>query len=115
MLSAMNAATTKNVVSATMAHLLLCNGGTRVMFSHGFGSLLVRQLEATLEERPVDMRIRVNTFKGEQKYWPDNSSHDYIHRPSAPRFKRLCAYKMVMHFKKTYTSKGKVAALSNHP
>ena len=29
MSSAINAATTRNVISATMAHLLVCNGGTR--------------------------------------------------------------------------------------
>ena len=29
MLSAMNAATTRNVISSTMAHLLVCNGGAR--------------------------------------------------------------------------------------
>ena len=82
MLSATNVATTRNVISATMAHLLVCHGETRFIFSHGFGSLLVRQLEVTLEEWRVDVQIRVNTFKGEQKYWQDNLSHDYIHRLS---------------------------------
>ena len=38
MLSAMNAATTRNAISSTMAHLLVCNGGSRFMFSHGFGT-----------------------------------------------------------------------------
>lgn len=112
MLSAINAATARSVISATMAHLLVCNGGTRLICSHGFGSLLVGQLVATREERPVDVQIRVNTFKREQKYWQDNSSHDCIHRPSTPRFRRLCAYKMVMLFKKTYKPKREVAILS---
>ena len=95
MLSAMYAAQTRNVVSTTMGHLLVCNGGTRFMFSHGFGSLLVGQLEETLEDRPVDVQIRVNTFKGETVCWQDNSSHDYIYRPTHPRFEKICAYEMV--------------------
>ena len=55
MSSAMNAATTRNVISATMAHLLVCHGGNRFMFSHGFGSLLIGKLEAALEGKNVDV------------------------------------------------------------
>jgi len=112
MLSAMNAATTRNVISSTMAHLLVCNGGSRFRFSHGFGNLLIGQLEATLEGRPVDVRIRVNVFKGEKTLWQDSSSDDYLHRPDSPFFNSLCAYEMCMHYKKTYKSKKEVAALS---
>ena len=35
-LSGMNAATTRNVMSATMAHLIPCNDGSRFVFSHDF-------------------------------------------------------------------------------
>lgn len=115
MLSAMNAATTRHVVSATMAHLLVCSGGDRFMFSHGFGNLLVGQLEATLQKQPVDVRIRVNNFGGETIFWPDSSSDDYIHRPQDPRFSQLCAYEMTMNYKKTYMTKRQIAASAvNH-
>jgi hypothetical protein len=40
-LSGINAATTRNVISATMAHLIPCNGGSRFVFSHEFSDLLV--------------------------------------------------------------------------
>jgi hypothetical protein len=35
-LSGLNAATTRNAISATMAHLIPCNGGSRFVFSHTF-------------------------------------------------------------------------------
>jgi hypothetical protein len=35
-LSGLNAATTRNVISATMAHLIPSNGGLRFVFSHDF-------------------------------------------------------------------------------
>ena len=47
-LSGMNAATSRNATSATLQHLLVSNGGSQFNFSHGFGNLLVGQLEATL-------------------------------------------------------------------
>ena len=48
-LSGMNAATSRNVISATLQHLLVSNGGSQFNFSHDFRNLLVGQLEATLE------------------------------------------------------------------
>ena len=48
-LSGMNAATSRNVISATLQQLLVSNGGSQFNFSHGFGNLLVGQLEATLK------------------------------------------------------------------
>jgi hypothetical protein len=41
LLSGFHAATTRNVISATMAHLIPCNGGSRFVFSHEFSDLLV--------------------------------------------------------------------------
>ncbi len=49
LLSGLNAATTRNVISATMAHLIPCNNGLRFLYSHDFSDLLVGQMEATLE------------------------------------------------------------------
>jgi hypothetical protein len=34
--SGLNSATTRNVISATMAHLILCNDGSRFVFLHAF-------------------------------------------------------------------------------
>ena len=39
LLGGMNAATSHYVVSATMGHLLICQKGTRFMFSHDFSDL----------------------------------------------------------------------------
>jgi hypothetical protein len=41
LLSGLNAATTRNVISATMAHVILSNRGSRFVFSHNFSELLV--------------------------------------------------------------------------
>ncbi len=48
-LSGLNAATTRNVISATMAYLIPCNNGLRFVYSHEFSDLLVGQMEASLE------------------------------------------------------------------
>ena len=48
LLSGIRAATSRHVVSATMAHLIVSLDGTRFEFSHKFGHLLISQLEATL-------------------------------------------------------------------
>ena len=102
MLSGMNAATSRNVISATMQHLLVSNGGSRFNFSHGFGNLLLGQLEATLEGRPIDIRLRANLHKGDKVVWPDSASDDYIHRPVGTKFDKMCAYKMTMYYKKSF-------------
>ena len=59
-LGGMHAATSNYVVSATMGHLLICQDGTRFKFSHNFLDLLVGQMEAALEDKGVDFRLRVN-------------------------------------------------------
>jgi hypothetical protein len=62
-LSGLNAATTRNAISATMAHLTPCNGGSRFVFSHTFSDLLVGQMEAILEGQGVNVRIRSNKLQ----------------------------------------------------
>lgn len=47
------AATSQHVIIATLANLILFQTGTRFIFSFDLGYLLVSQLEATLEGRPV--------------------------------------------------------------
>ncbi len=57
LLLGLNAATTRNVISATMAHLIPCNNGSRCVYSHDFSDLLVGQIEATLEGEISNVRI----------------------------------------------------------
>jgi hypothetical protein len=57
-LSGLNAATTRNIISATMAHLIPCNGGSRFVFLHTFLDLLVGQMEASLEGQDINVHIR---------------------------------------------------------
>ena len=63
MLGGMNAATSRYIVSSTMAHLLVCQGETRFQFSHGFTDLLVGQLEAALEGKLVYFRLHMNRHR----------------------------------------------------
>jgi hypothetical protein len=62
-LSGLNAATTRNVISATMAHLIPCNDGSRFVFLHAFSYLLVGQMEATLEGQDTNVHIRSNKLQ----------------------------------------------------
>jgi len=72
--------TARNVISATMAHLIPCNGGSRFVFSHEFSDLLVGQMEASLEGQEINVRIRANKLHdGIIKTWPDSLADDYIH------------------------------------
>ena len=104
LLSGMNAATARYVVSSTMAHLLISQGGTRFKFSHGLSDLLVTQLEACLEDKPVDFRLRINAYKGQKCIWRDCLADDYIHRPNQDMFENMCSYEMAMKYKKRYLS-----------
>ena len=98
MLSGLRAATSRHVVSATMAHLLISLDGYRFQFSHKFGHLLVSQLEATLEGQPTDCRIRSFKVDGQTHFYGDSASEDYIYRPKCLEDK--CAYYMSMWYKK---------------
>jgi len=60
MLSAVHAAYSRLVISATMQHRLVSTGGSRFQFSHGFGFLLIPQMEATLMNEPVSAITRQN-------------------------------------------------------
>ncbi len=65
-LSGLNAAMTQNVISATMAHLIPLNGRSRFVFSHDCSDLLVGQMEATLEGKDMNVRIRTNKLPNGQ-------------------------------------------------
>jgi hypothetical protein len=60
----LNAATTRNVVSSTMTHLISCNNGSWFVFSHKFSDLIVGQKEATLEGQDINVRIRTSKVPG---------------------------------------------------
>ncbi len=74
----------QDVVSATMAHLLTCQHGSRFTFSHDFHDMLVGQMLNTLEGKdPGDFVLRRwnRGPNGEVLMWPDYSVNDYIYRP----------------------------------
>jgi hypothetical protein len=99
MLSGLQAATSRHTVSATMAHLIVSLKGTRFQYSHGFGSLLVSQLEATLLGKETDVYMKRTTVNKATHIWQDSSSEDYIHRPKS--LESTCAFEMAMHYTKT--------------
>jgi hypothetical protein len=78
-LSGLNAATTRNVISATMAHLIPCNNGSRFVYSHEFLDLLVTQMEATLEGQDITVRIRSSKYEEKIITWPESLADDYLH------------------------------------
>jgi hypothetical protein len=80
-LSGLNAATTRNVISATMAHLIPCNNGSRFVYSHEFLDLLVSQMEATLEGQDITVRIHSSKLEENIITWPESLADDYLHRP----------------------------------
>ncbi len=103
-LSGLNAATTSNVISSTMAHLISCNNGSRFVFLQKFSDLIVGQMEATLEGQDINVRIRRSKVPGgELKCWPDSLADDYIHRPLQKEFEDIF-YDMTSQYKKIYKS-----------
>jgi hypothetical protein len=60
-LSGLNATTTRNVISATMVHLIPCNNGSQFLYSHDFSDLLVGQMEATLEGQEINIYASAQT------------------------------------------------------
>ena len=115
-LSGMNAASSRNVISATMAHLINSNGGSRFIYSTGFADLLIRQMEATIEGEDVNVNVRIRStvVEGEVKTYQDSSADDYIHRPNnrpielgkpPDKLNEMCYYEMTMKYKKEFKSK----------
>lgn len=73
----------QDVVSATMAHLLICQNGTRFTFSHSFKDLLVGQMLNHLNGKdPGHFVLKRNNVNknNETDMWPDYSVNDYIYR-----------------------------------
>ncbi len=101
-LSGLNAETTRNAISATMAHLIPCNGGSRVVFLHTFSNLLVGQMEATLEGQDINVRIRSNKLQNKIITWPDSLADEYIHQPIDNELDQICFYDMTRCYKKGF-------------
>jgi hypothetical protein len=64
-LSGLNAATTRIVISATMAHLIPCNNRLQFVYLHEFSDFLVEQMEVTLEGEDVNVCIQSNKLDNE--------------------------------------------------
>ncbi len=102
-LSGLNAATTRNVTGATMAHLMPSNGGSRFVFSHNFSELLVGQMVATLEGHNINVRIKTGKLtKGKIKSCPDSLADDSIHCPQYQDFEHMSFYEMTRYYKKGF-------------
>jgi len=113
-LSALNASTSRDIVSSTMAHYLVQNKGSRFKASHEPKHLLIHQLEEILDDKAVNFTLRrTNKTKvdGTAVQWPDSSSHDYLYRPGNPsnigdgvNFECMCAYEFTELYEKKFFS-----------
>ena len=84
MLSGINAASSRTVVSAPMANSLVMKHEERFTFSHDFTELLFEQSEAKLHGEDVTFICRKCTnSKGKEVQWSDVSANDYLYRPEA--------------------------------
>ncbi len=99
-LSGSNAATTQNVISATMAHVIPSNRGSRFVFSHNFSELLVGQMETTLEGQDVNVCIKTGKLTdGKIKSLPDSLADEYIHCLQHQDFEHMSFYEMTRCYK----------------
>jgi hypothetical protein len=103
-LSGLNAATIRNVISATMAHLIPYNGGSRFVFLHTFSDLPFGQMEAILEGQDINMRIQSNKLQNKIIPWPDSLADDYIHQPINNKLDQICFYDMTRCYKKGFNA-----------
>ena len=102
-MTGVNALLSRDVVSSTMAHLLICQRGERFTYSHEFSHILLRNMENVLEEKDgMSFRLRRNwnADTKETVSWADCSAYDYIHRPV--EVSNLCLYEYTMWYKKEY-------------
>ena len=113
-MTGINALLSRDVVSATMAHLLISQKGERFTYSQGFSHLLLTQIEAALEEKGgTDFRLRRNWDKVSKKKitWPDCSANDYIYRPK--ELEHMCLYEFTMKYEKEYKTFKEMSMESN--
>jgi len=104
-MTGVNALLSRDVVSSTMAHLLISQGGERFTYSHEFSHILLQNMENVLEEKDgVNFRLgrNWNDETEETVAWADCSAYDYIHRPE--ELNNLCLYEYTMWYNKEYKS-----------
>ena len=105
MMSAMNASTSRDVVSSTLAHYLVQHGGERFSASHKPKNLLITQLEELLSGNAVNFTLRrTNKSKadGTIVQWPESLADDYLHRPF--ELELMCAYEFTERYEKKFYS-----------
>jgi hypothetical protein len=96
-LTGLNAASQRNLISATMAHLIPSNGGSH-FFLHKFSDLLVGQMEVTLQGQEINVRIRTNKLaNGQFKSWSDSPADDYIYWPQSAAFEVIPFFELTRH------------------
>jgi hypothetical protein len=108
MLCGLNAATSRDVVSAPMAHFLVCNNGKRFRYSHDFAPLLISQMDDTLAGRPVRGILRKSKKFSkeplkhrEDVLWLDSLSNDYLYRPHTRDLDGMSLYEFTMYWEKS--------------
>jgi hypothetical protein len=107
LLSAITATTSRDVVSAPMAHLLICQDGKRFQYSHDFAPLLVNQIDDAIHGRNTNSILRKTRTKGKkvdgggkEAMWLDCLSNDYLYRPYRPQFTNMSLYEFTMRYEK---------------
>ena len=106
MLSAINAATSRDTVSADMAANIVHQKGTRFVHSVGFQPLLLSQMEDELDgvSRKETFTLRYCENKDKSlTFWPDVSANDYCHRPED--LEDMCLFQYTMQYQKFYSKK----------
>ena len=101
----------QDVVSATMAHLLVSQEGTRFTFSHEFKDLLLGQMLNRLDGKdPGDFVLR-RRMKNETEadFWPDFSVNDYLFRHDCA--KDISFYDFTARYEKVILSKERMMKL----
>ena len=104
-MTGINALLSRDIVSSTMAHLLISQGGERFTYSHEFYSISLQNIENVLEEKKtMYFRLRRNWNNTEKKTisWADCWAYDYIFRPDS--LENLSVYEYAMWYKKEYKS-----------
>ena len=106
----------QDVVSSTMAHLLICQKGSRFSFSHEFKDLLVGQMLNHLDGREPGNFVlkRRNRHEEDQEpiLWPDYSVNDYIYRPDS--LEDVCFYEFVGRYEKGYFTFSQMSVLDEN-
>ena len=100
LLSRIRAHMSSSIISPPMAHLLVCQD-SRFTFSHEFSYLLVSQIEAHLDDKDIDFKLRNCKGKSKKKtYWSDSTVNDIVYRPDCLVEKG--AYELLMNYERGY-------------